>query len=69
MKGIGVHVDSEIKLVIHSLEEEKTIKNMKTEFNTFTARFSANIFLPDFIGLGKSVSKGFGIVSKINDEK
>ena len=32
----------------------------------FSGRFTANVLLPDFIGLGKSVSRGFGAIQKIS---
>ena len=33
-------------------------------FEAFRAHFSLNIGLPDYIGLGKSVSKGFGSIRR-----
>jgi len=46
------------------------VKKSKTKFKEremfiFNGKFSANILLPDYIGLGKSVSRGFGTIKKI----
>jgi len=37
---------------------------------TFTGKFHANFLIPDYLGIGKSVSRGFGVVRQltINDE-
>lgn len=38
---------------------------------TFTGKFHANFLIPDYLGIGKSVSRGFGAVRQltINDER
>lgn len=46
------------------------VKKTKTKFKEkemfiFNGKFSANIILPDYIGLGKSVSRGFGTIKKV----
>ena len=33
-----------------------------TKIMTFTGTFSTNFFIPEYLGLGKSVSRGFGAV-------
>ena len=38
---------------------------MVTPFEAFKARFYLNVDLPDFVGLGKSVSKGFGTIRRV----
>lgn len=60
LKGLGIHVEKEIKVSITSLNGPKRLhyKNIKTI--GFDANFDANILLPDYIGLGKHVSVGFG---------
>lgn len=41
-----------------------TFKNQP--MTVFWGQFSANVLLPDFIGLGRSVSRGFGVIRKIS---
>lgn len=36
---------------------------------TFTGEFKTNFYLPDYLGIGKQVARGFGTVVKINTQK
>lgn len=53
------------KLFVSVDVKEKKSKFKDKEILIFTGKFSANIILPDYIGLGKSVSRGFGTIKKI----
>jgi len=63
------------KYLKYTVDEKIIIKNMKlmeTDFlfkNNkilgFKGTFSVNFLLPDYIGLGKSVSRGFGTIKRI----
>lgn len=66
-KGIEWTVEKPIELKIKQLNEPKIIRLKQTKFMTFNALFDCNVFLPNFIGLGKSVSKGFGVVSQLKE--
>lgn len=65
-KGIEWTVDKPIELKLSKLEDPKFIKVKQTRFATFNAEFLCNVFIPNYIGLGKSVSKGFGVVRQLN---
>ena len=55
--------DQKIK-IDHKLNEIKV--NLKSKSMTgFTGIFKTNFCLPDYLGLGKSVSRGFGVVRKV----
>jgi hypothetical protein len=61
-KGVDWNVDSEIKLRIHDIVRTNiiSIKGIKRE--SYTLNFTSNCFLPNYIGLGKNASLGFGVV-------
>lgn len=64
LKGLGVFVDYRItsQLVgVHPLQ----VRVHGNPFEAFEARFSLNVSLPNFAGLGKSVSKGFGTIRRV----
>jgi len=44
-----------------------SIHVVKKQFTGFKIEFVTNILIPELIGLGKMVSKGFGIMRKINN--
>lgn len=59
-KGLGVTVDRRL-LVAAALEEESVPFKNETVLG-FTGGFSVNFRIPCLLGLGKSVSRGFGAV-------
>lgn len=63
-KGLGYVVTERIKLDIGRIEEEMcTLKG--TSVIGFRGEFMANFMIPDFMGLGKSVSRGFGTIERL----
>ena len=61
-KGIGFTAHREILLTV-SLEEKST-KFKDIDMRAFSGSFVCNAVLPDYIGLGKAVSRGFGTILK-----
>ncbi len=66
-KGIGYYIDFQIYTKIKLSRKITKFKNKK--MIAFTGYFVSNAPLPDFIGLGKSVARGFGTIRKISEEK
>lgn len=64
-KGIGVTIDSKISCVIESCEQPVLLKYKGVKMMSFDLVFKSNISLPNFIGIGKGVSLGFGVVTEI----
>lgn len=64
-KGINWTIEKPIEIKITSMPEQKIIKNKQRKLLAFNLNFKTNIFIPNFIGLGKSVSIGFGTVTEI----
>ena len=65
LKGIGYFAAERIEVAITHFSElrEKSYKHVK--FDVFDVQFVSNIELPEAIGLGKSVSVGFGILTRL----
>jgi hypothetical protein len=61
LKGLGIFIDFKLSIIIQDVLPSPIILN-NNSFIAFKGTFSANILLPDYIGLGKSVSKGFGTI-------
>ena len=59
-KGVGYRVDERIMVKGHF--KEKTTKFKDKSMLAFEGGFVSNAPLPDFAGLGKAVSRGFGTV-------
>ncbi len=67
-KGIDWHITDPIKLVIKDVKLERDSRMKDIKVRTFEVDFRCNVFLPDFMGLGKGVSKGFGTVVQLNNK-
>ncbi len=66
LKGIGIKIDYHLYVQIKWYKKAPVIVH-KHRFSGFYAKFVTNLSLPKYIGIGKSVSKGFGIIQKVDD--
>ena len=64
-KSLGYTVCDPLNAMIIHLKEVK-IYLKHTPMLGFIGIFSINFTLPDYIGLGKSVSRGFGTIKRIS---
>ena len=61
LKGLGIFVDYRVMVQLLGFKSRlATAHNNK--FVGITAQFGCNLNLPEYLGLGKSVSKGYGIL-------
>jgi hypothetical protein len=61
-KSLGYTVPGQIKCETNLIPGTGRMKGM--EIATFKGEFMVNFLIPDYFGLGKSVSRGFGTVKK-----
>ena len=66
-KGIEWHIDQQVKLTITDVALERLTKMKDIRVAALDIRFKCNVALPDWIGLGKGVSKGFGVVRQLRN--
>ena len=64
-KGIEWTVESKIKLNITKILDTRLVNLKGQKLMGFNLDFKTNIFLPNYIGLGKSVSLGYGNIREI----
>ncbi len=69
LQGIGLFVDEKIEVKIKSIQDEKLMNYKEQQMQAFTLVFRTNISLPNFIGLGKGSSVGFGVIKEIITKK
>lgn len=64
-KGIGLFLPEGVRIMTTVRPVEEKLTGFKDQLMTgITGGFTTNALLPDFIGLGKSVSRGFGAIVK-----
>jgi len=68
-KGIEWNVEKPVELKIKELRNVKTTTLKGKKVLGFDADFSTNVFLPNYIGLGKSVALGFGTITQKREYK
>ncbi len=67
-KGIGWVIEKPVEVRIKQLSEPRWVSLKGKKVLGFNAVFSSNVFLPRNMGLGKSVSVGFGLVYPIKNQ-
>jgi hypothetical protein len=63
-KGLGIHVDQQISLHITDIPAQQIVNYKKVKLMAFDIEFKANVSLPQYIGIGKNVSIGYGTLTK-----
>ena len=63
-KGTDVTIEDNISCVITNVLNEQTYTHKGVKKQGLDIEFKSNLSLPDFIGLGKGVSMGFGTIVK-----
>jgi hypothetical protein len=61
-KGIGWDITSKIKLRITKLSDPRRTPYKQQKLMGYQADFQTNVFIPNYLGLGKGVSMGMGMV-------
>mgnify|MGYP001493591248 CR=1 FL=1 len=65
LQGIDLYVQEKIEVKIRSIQKERILIYKGQQMQAFTLQFSTNVSLPNFIGLGKGSSVGFGVIKEI----
>lgn len=68
-KGLDVHIDFPLQCHILDLKATEMQKSKGVYMMAFTLTFQCNLLLPDYLGIGKHSSIGFGIITHINEPK
>lgn len=66
-KGLGIIVNKRLYAKTHF--EEKIVEYKGVKMNAFVGEFKVHYDIPDYFGLGKGVSQGFGCVKQIHNEE
>ena len=69
LQGINLYVDEKIEVKIKSIQGKRLMNYKDQQMQAFTLVFRTNVSLPNFIGLGKGSSVGFGVLKEIITKK
>ena len=65
LKSLDYFIDAQLVVSITNISEPMSVRYKNVKMVSFDVEFMSNLALPNYIGLGKGVSVGHGIVSKI----
>lgn len=68
-KGVGIQFDKQVECKITEASEPMSIMHKGVKLMGFDVAFKSNVSLPDYIGLGKGVSVGKGMVKGMESNK
>ena len=69
-KGLGIHIDKEIQCNITEVSSPRIVRAKGVKLMSFDIEFKSNLSIPDYAGIGKHASIGYGtIVKKRNNNK
>ena len=68
-KGLGVFFEKQVETKITQLDEPRLQRYKGVKMMSFDAEFKTNVSLPDYIGLGKGVSLGMGVVVRKKNQE
>lgn len=68
-KSINWRIDERIQINLVDLPEPSWVKLKGKKVMGFDVTFDANVFLPNFLGLGGKVSLGYGVVKRVREKK
>lgn len=68
LKGLGIHLEEELVVKITQLSEPYVLYNKGIGLTAFNADFNCNLTIPNYMGIGKNASIGFGIVYRERKE-
>lgn len=63
-KGLGWFIDREVQVHLEHVSPLRLMHFKGTQLSAFDMQFQTNVWLPEYIGLGKGAALGFGMVQK-----
>ena len=69
LKGLNIHLESELILKITKLSEPYLLYNKGVKLMAFNADFKCNLSIPNNLGIGKNASIGCGTVHQLRKDK
>ncbi len=64
-KGLHIHLEKQLVCKIQHIADSYPVMHKGIRFMAFDLTFTANISLPDYIGIGKNASMDCGILSQV----
>ena len=67
LKGIDIHLEEQMELHITSILDQRPAIYKRVKLMSFDIEFKTNLYLHQYIGIGKNASVGFGTLTKVTN--
>lgn len=67
LKGVNIHLEEQLELHITNITDQRPATYKGVKLMAFDIEFKINLNLPQYIGIGKNASVGYGIMTKITN--
>jgi hypothetical protein len=67
LKGVNIHLEGRIELDITNIIDQRPAAYKKVKLMAFDIEFKSNLYLPQYIGIGKNASVGYGTLTAITN--
>ena len=64
-KGVGLYLELSERILLTAQTEDREANFENKRVKVFDGQFTTNVLLPNLIGLGKAVSRGFGTITRM----
>jgi len=64
-KGMDIWLESHQHIMLNAQLTETMTSFKNTKMSAFKGQFTTNVLLPNWVGLGKSVARGFGTIQQV----
>jgi len=68
-KGLGIRFEKQVVCRITAIDDPRIVEYKRVKMMAFDAEFKTNVSVPDYVGLGKGVSLGHGVVVRKYEKK
>ncbi len=68
-EGVQWNIEKKVEVIISHIHAQRWAKFKNVGLLAFDITFSANVSLPEYIGLGKASSIGFGTIHRVRTQK
>lgn len=66
-KGVDWRIEKKVEVRIRDLSRERPVNYKEVGLHAFDTEFTSNVFIPDYVGLGKGASHGMGMIRTIKN--
>lgn len=67
LKGVGIFLEKRLEISLTDIKGQRAVEYKNVKLIAFDIEFKANITFPQYIGIGKHASVGFGVLTKVTN--